>query len=201
MSLMEVVLLFYLSVYIRQSKICDTLPTSKMELLVAIGICKAICSRLMILYTQCCLMGFFICVSWLLVPLRRGWFHLQTSEMVLFVKITIAKFVFYWTMVSIAQFLPINLLFLCLFDAESISLQVFPACCRWFQFVAVRSCSFQLSLHFSMYGEKSTLICFRNILHPSIGEGALLFHCVGSSRVVSPWYYLCYLFGNGKLWN
>ena len=111
MSLMEVVLLFYLSVYIRQSKIRDTLPTSKMELLVTIGICKVICSRLMILYTQCCLMGFFICVSWLLVPLRRGWFHLQTSEMVLFVKITIAKVVFYWTMVLIAQFLPVNLLF------------------------------------------------------------------------------------------
>ena len=111
MSLMEVVLLFYLSVYIRQSKICDTLPTSKMELLVAIGICKVICSRLMILYTQCCLMGFFVCVSWLLVPFRRGWFHLQTSEMVLFVKITIAKVVFYWTMVLIAQFLPVNLLF------------------------------------------------------------------------------------------
>ena len=111
MSLMEVVLLFYLSVYIRQSKIRDTLPTSKMELLVTIGICKVICSRLMILYTQYCLMGFFVCVSWLLVPFRRGWFHLQTSEMVLFVKITIAKVVFYWTMVLIAQFLPVNLLF------------------------------------------------------------------------------------------
>ena len=146
MSLMEVVLLFYLSVYIRQSKICDTLPTSKMELLVAIGICKAICSRLMILYTQCCLMGFFICVSWLLVPLRRGWFHLQTSEMVLFVKITIAKFVFYWTMVSIAQFLPINLLFFVsvrcwvhLVTSVSSLLQVVPVRCSSFLLVPAQS--------------------------------------------------------------
>ena len=146
MSLMEVVLLFYLSVYIRQSKICDTLPTSKMEFLVAIGICKAICSRLMILYTQCCLMGFFICVSWLLVPLRRGWFHLQTSEMVLFVKITIAKFVFYWTMVSIAQFLPINLLFFVsvrcwvhLVTSVSSLLQVVPVRCSSFLLVPAQS--------------------------------------------------------------
>ena len=146
MSLMEVVLLFYLSVYIRQSKICDTLPTSKMELLVAIGICKVICSRLMILYTQCCLMGFFICVSWLLVPLRRGWFHLQTSEMVLFVKITIAKFVFYWTMVSIAQFLPINLLFFVsvrcwvhLVTSVSSLLQVVPVRCSSFLLVPAQS--------------------------------------------------------------
>ena len=146
MSLMEVVLLFYLSVYIRQSKICDTLPTSKMELLVAIGICKVICSRLMILYTQCCLMGFFICVSWLLVPLCRGWFHLQTSEMVLFVKITIAKFVFYWTMVSIAQFLPINLLFFVsvrcwvhLVTSVSSLLQVVPVRCSSFLLVPAQS--------------------------------------------------------------
>ena len=146
MSLMEVVLLFYLSVYIRQSKICDTLPTSKMELLVAIGICKVICSRLMILYTQCCLMGFFICVSWLLIPLRRGWFHLQTSEMVLFVKITIAKFVFYWTMVSIAQFLPINLLFFVsvrcwvhLVTSVSSLLQVVPVRCSSFLLVPAQS--------------------------------------------------------------
>ena len=146
MSLMEVVLLFYLSVYIRQSKICDTLPTSKMELLVAIGICKVICSRLMTLYTQCCLMGFFICVSWLLVPFCRGWFHLQTSEMVLFVKITIAKFVFYWTMVSIAQFLPINLLFFVsvrcwvhLVTSVSSLLQVVPVRCSSFLLVPAQS--------------------------------------------------------------
>ena len=146
MSLMEVVLLFYLSVYIRQSKICDTLSTSKMELLVAIGICKVICSRLMILYTQYCLMGFFVCVSWLLVPFRRGWFHLQTSEMVLFVKITIAKFVFYWTMVSIAQFLPINLLFFVsvrcwvhLVTSVSSLLQVVPVRCSSFLLVPAQS--------------------------------------------------------------
>ena len=130
MSLMEVVLLFYLSVYIRQSKICDTLSTSKMELLVAIGICKVICSRLMILYTQYCLMGFFVCVSWLLVPFRRGWFHLQTSEMVLFVKITSAKVVFYWRMVLIAQFLPINLLFFVTVRCWVHLVASVSACCR-----------------------------------------------------------------------
>ena len=146
MSLMEVVLLFYLSVYIRQSKIRDTLPTSKMELLVTIGICKVICSRLMILYTQCCLMGFFVCVSWLLVPFRRGWFHLQTSEIVLFVKITIAKVVFYWAMVSIAQFLPINLLFFVsvrcwvhLVTSVSSLLQVVPVRCSSFLLVPAQS--------------------------------------------------------------
>ena len=146
MSLMEVVLLFYLSVYIRQSKICDTLSTSKMELLVAIGICKVICSRLMILYTQYCLMGFFVCVSWLLVPFRRGWFHLQTSEIVLFVKITIAKVVFYWAMVSIAQFLPINFLFFVsvrcwvhLVTSVSSLLQVVPVRCSSFLLVPAQS--------------------------------------------------------------
>ena len=137
MSLMEVVLLFYLSVYIRQSKIRDTLPTSKMELLVTIGICKVICSRLMILYTQCCLMGFFVCVSWLLVPFRRGWFHLQTSEMVLFVKITIAKFVFYWTMVSIAQFSSYQFVVFCVCSMLS------PSRYKCFQLVAGGSSSLQ----------------------------------------------------------
>ena len=107
-----------------------------MELLVTIGICKVICSRLMILYTQYCLMGFFVCVSWLLVPFRRGWFHLQTSEMVLFVKITIAKVVFYWTMVLIAQFLPVNLLFF-------VSSMLSPSRYRYFQLVAGGSSSLQ----------------------------------------------------------
>ena len=100
-------------VYIKQSQIWDTLPTSKMEFFVTIGICKVTSCRLITLYTYelCCPMSAFICVSSLLVAFRFRWFHLKTSEMVLFVKITIVKVVFYWTMVLLAQFLSMNFLF------------------------------------------------------------------------------------------
>ena len=58
----------HLKVYINQSQIWDTLPTSKTELFLTICICKVISGRLMILYTQYCPMTFFICVSSLLFP-------------------------------------------------------------------------------------------------------------------------------------
>ena len=45
---------FLFEVYIKQSQIGDTLPTSKMEIFVTIGICKVISCRLIILYTQYC---------------------------------------------------------------------------------------------------------------------------------------------------
>ena len=61
-----------------------------MELFVTIGICKVISCRLMIMYIQYCPMSVFICVCPLLVPFCSSWFHLQISEMVLFVTITIA---------------------------------------------------------------------------------------------------------------
>ena len=55
------------------------------------------------------------------------WFHLQASEMVLFVTITIANVVFYWEMVLHVKFLPMDFSFLlCQFAAESISLHVVP---------------------------------------------------------------------------
>ena len=55
------------------------------------------------------------------------WFHLQASEMVLFVTITIANVVFYWEMVLHVKFLSMDFSFLlCQFAAESISLRVVP---------------------------------------------------------------------------
>ena len=104
----------------------------------------------MILYTQYCPMSAFIYVSSLLVLYRSRWFHLQTSEMVVFVTIAIANVVFYWVMVLHAQFIPMNFLFfvsvrcwvhlvtggstLFEFAAGSFSLfQMVPACSRWFQ--------------------------------------------------------------------
>ena len=72
------------------------------------GICKIIFCRLMMLYTQYCPMGVFICVSSLLFPYCCRCFHLQTPEKVLFVTITVATIVFCWTTVLQAQFLPIN---------------------------------------------------------------------------------------------
>ena len=116
-----------------------------MKLFVTIGICKVMSCRIMILYTQYCLMNVFICVSSVLVPFRTRWFHLQTSEIVFFVTITTANVRFYWTMVLHARFLPMDFLFLCQFVAESISLQTVSPCSRWFQVVQLvpgGSCSF-----------------------------------------------------------
>ena len=73
---------FLFKVYINQSRIWDTQPTSNMELFVTIGICKVIFSRLVILRTQHCpQQNIFICVSLLMVPFPSKWFQLQTSEM------------------------------------------------------------------------------------------------------------------------
>ena len=114
------------------------------------GICKIMFFRLMMLYTQYCYMGVFIYVSSLLLPYCCRCFHLQTPEKVLFVIITIATIVFYWTTVLQAQFLPINLLFLVsvccwvhlvkgssamlqvVWDSSNL-LQVVAACFMWFQ--------------------------------------------------------------------
>ena len=101
------------------------------------GICKIIFCRLMMLYTQYCPIGVFIYVSSLLFPYCCRCFHLQTPEKVLFVTITIATIVFYWTTVLQAQFLPINLLFLVSFVAESISLKVVLPCYRWYEIVPI----------------------------------------------------------------
>ena len=141
-NLMTIVLLFLFEVYRKQSQIWDTLPTSEMELFVIKRICKVISCRLVILYTQYCLMNFFICVS-LQVSFGSRWFHLQKSKILLFVAITIANVVFYWTIVFHAQFLPMNFSFLVSFVAESI-FQVVPACSRCFQLVLGSSSTFQV---------------------------------------------------------
>ena len=128
---------FLFEEYIKQSQIWDTLPTSKMELFVTIGICKVISCRLMILYIQYCPMNVFICVNPLLVSLHSRWFYLQTSEMMLFVTITIANVVFYCAMLLDVQFLPMNLLFFVsvrcrvhrVTDGSTLS-QVVPPCFR-----------------------------------------------------------------------
>ena len=60
---LNVALLFYLKYIYEASRIWDTLPISKMELFVTIGIYKVIFCRLTILYTQYCSMSVFICVN------------------------------------------------------------------------------------------------------------------------------------------
>ena len=67
----------------------------------------------MILYTLYSSMSVFICISSLPAPFCSWWFHLQASEMMLFVTITIPNIVFYWAMVLHVQFLPMNFFFFC----------------------------------------------------------------------------------------
>ena len=90
------------------------------------GICKIIFCRLMMLYTQYCPMGVFICVSSLLFPYCCRCFHLQTPEKVLFVTITVATIVSYGFLVCLCQFV-----------AESISLKVVLPCYRWYEIVPI----------------------------------------------------------------
>ena len=130
---------FLLKVYINQSRIWDTFLTSKMALFMTIVICKVIFLRLMILYTQYCPMSAFIYVSSLLVPFRSMWFHLQTSERVLLMTITISNFVFYWAMVLHVQFLPMNFLF---FKSVLCWVQLLTGSSRWLQLVPGGSSSF-----------------------------------------------------------
>ena len=59
----------------KHSRIWDTLPTSKMELFVTIGIYKVILCRLMTQYSP---MSAFVCVSSLPAPFCSRWFHLQS---------------------------------------------------------------------------------------------------------------------------
>ena len=112
----------------------------------------------MILYTQYCPMSVFIYVSSLLVPFRSRWFHLQTSEMVLFVAIAIANVVFYWVMVLHAQFLPMKFLFFVpvrcwvhLATGGSTLFELAPGSSSLFQMVPACSIWFQLVPRFSMY--------------------------------------------------
>ena len=149
-NLMTIVLFFLFEVYIKQSQIWDTLPTSKMELFVIKRICKVISCRLMILYTQYCPMSFFICVS---------------------LQVSFGSIALYRTIVFHAQFLPMNFSFLVSFVAESILLQVVPPCSRWFQIVPACSRCFQLvpssSSTFQVVPSRSSLflvlVCMQNL--------------------------------------
>ena len=131
---------FIKSIYMKHSRIWDTLPTFKMELFMTTAIYKVIFCRLMSLYAQYSSMSVLICVSSLLASFCPRWFHLQASEMVLFVTITIANVVFYWEMVLHVKFLPMDFSFLlCQFAAESISLHVVPGSSSLFQVVPAHS--------------------------------------------------------------
>ena len=160
---------FLFEVYIKQSQIWDTLPTSKMELFVIKRICKVISCRLVILYTQYCPMNFFVCHY--RVHSVLGDFTCKNLKILLVVAITIANVVFYWTIVFDAQFLPMNFSFLVSFVAESILLQVVPPCSRWFQVVPACSRCIQLLLGssstFQVVPSRSSLllvlVCMQNL--------------------------------------
>ena len=97
-----------------------------MKLFVTLGVYEVVFWRLMILYTQYCSMSVFIYVSSLPASFCSRWFHLQASEMVFFVTLTIANVLFYWALVLHVHFFPMNFFFsVCQFFPESISLQVF----------------------------------------------------------------------------
>ena len=102
-----------------------------------------------------CLFG----ISLLLVPFRSRWFHLQLSEMVIFVTIAIANVVFYWAVllhaVSSYEFLVFyvnSLLSLSrsrwfhLVPGGFNSFQVVPACSGQFHLISACS-SFQYVLY------------------------------------------------------
>ena len=108
-----------------------------MGLFEIIGICQVIFCKLVVLCTQSA------CYWFHSVP---RCFHLQTSEKVIFVTVTMANVVFYWVMVLHAGgFLSMNFLLLCQFIAEPISLQVAPPYFRWFQKVPACLKRFQLA--------------------------------------------------------
>ena len=88
-------------------------------------------------YTQYCPMSVFIYSSSLLAPFRFRWFHLQTSEMVLLMTITIADVVFYWVIVlqTVSSYE---------FVVFCVSLLLTPSHYRWFHLVPGSYSSFQV---------------------------------------------------------
>ena len=95
-----------------QSWIWYTLPTSKIGLFLTKFVDKDIFSWQLVIYTQHHFMSFFLsCVSLFLVPYSSMLFHLQRSELELFITIAIANVVFYWATVLHVQFAPMNFLF------------------------------------------------------------------------------------------
>ena len=139
-----------------------------MELFLTIGVCKVMFCRLMVFYRQYCPMSVFVCVSSLLVPFYSKWFHLQTSEMVLFVTITIANVVFFWAMVLHVQFLPMNFMF-------------FVTVHCWFHLVPGGSSSFQLVPCSSVYVLMYVLNLHNNKLRITI-KIRFFTHCINFSN-------------------
>ena len=133
---------FYLKVYIKPSRIWDTLPISKMGLYATIGLCKVIFCRFITLYTQYCHMS-VVFVSALY------WFHFVPGSSTC-KHLAIANVVFYCLMLLHAQFLPTSFLFFasirCSVYLVSSSLTLFrvvPFRFRQFQLVLAGSSQFQ----------------------------------------------------------
>ena len=90
---------FLFELYIKQSQVWETLPRPKMELFVTIGICKVIYFRYFTYSIAKWVSLFALAHYWFLVPFRSMWFQRLTSKTVLFLTISIANAVFWWTMV------------------------------------------------------------------------------------------------------
>ena len=106
---------FLFKVYIKETQIWDTLPKSKMELFVTLGIfCKVIFWKLMICVHSIALWVCLFCVSSLPVPFYSGCLHANIWDGAFCDNnYCIANVVFYWAMVLHVQFLFMNFLFFC----------------------------------------------------------------------------------------
>ena len=168
-----------------------------MELLVAIGICKVISCRLIILYTQYCLMSVFICfqlitgsIPFLAIPPGNIWDAALCENNYCQSCILLDNGV--GSAVSSYEFL--------VFCVSSL---LSPSHYRMFQLVPGSSRPFQLVPDDSACCSSFlVLVCTVKKTHSSvfviycISKGLLLVFGVGSSRVFAPWYFWCYLFGN-----
>ena len=94
-----------------QSWIWYTLPTCKIGLFLTKFVDKDIFSWQLVIYTASLYEFLLSCVSLFLVPYSSMFFHLQISELELFITIAIANVVFYWATVLHVQFAPMNFLF------------------------------------------------------------------------------------------
>ena len=139
---------FRFKVCIKQNRIWDTLPTSKTELLVTIGISKAMFCRLMILRIQFCPMS----VLWF-VPVRYWFYHVPGGSTCEYLRLCSFRQKLLLILYLFGKwycghsFLPMNFLFfwvslllvpswyswLHLLPECSGLFHAVPACSRWFQ--------------------------------------------------------------------